>query len=211
MTVLLWDQPGERFYETGVDRGVLYLSDNSGVPWNGLTALEEDFNAMSSTPTYFDGVKSRDSDDFGPYSASLSAFTYPDEFLEYEGILPLGNGLSVDGQRAKTFGLSYRTRLGNDTEGTDYGYKLHVLYNLSASPADKTNDTLTETPSLAEFKWGLSSVPVKIDGYRPTAHLIFNSTTLDPVLLSSIEDILYGSDVSNSRLPSVDELISMIP
>lgn len=209
MTKLLWDKAGERLYETGLDRGVLYLSDGSGVPWNGLTGVDEDFSDDGGDPVYFDGIKQLDSPLIGNFSATLSALTYPDEFLDFEGTESLGNGLYVDNQVPKTFGLSYRTLVGNDALLTDYGYKIHLLYNLTASITGDSHETLGSSVNPVEFSWSIGSVPVEIAGYRPTAHLIFDSSRMVGTLLQSIEDILYGTALVNPRLPTIQELITL--
>lgn len=210
MTKLRWDQVGERLYEAGVDRGVLYLSDNTGVPWNGLISVEENLGEDTSEPAYFDGVKYNDVPSTGDYSASLTAFTYPDEFLDFEGITDLGNGLFVDGQDSKFFGLSYRTLVGNDIDGTEYGYKIHLIYNLTAVPSSNNYETLTDSPNPMQFGWNITGVPQEAPGYRPTAHVIFDSRFLKKEILSGIEDILYGDADSDALLPSIAELMDIV-
>lgn len=194
MTRLLWDKVGERLYEAGIDRGVLYLPRDNGVPWNGLTGIEEDVANDTSEPSYFDGVKVNDIQQAGDFAATLRAFTYPDEFLEYEGQVSLGGGLYVDDQPPKQFGLSFRTRVGNDTEGTDFGYKVHLLYNVIAVPEDQANATLSGQASPIEFGWRISAVPEWVSGYRPTAHVVLDSRYLPSDILTEIENILYGSE-----------------
>lgn len=210
MSKLLWDQVGERFYEAGLDRGVLYLSDSSGVAWSGLTSVEEDFGGDSTSPTYFDGVKTRDTPSIGDFSATLTALTYPDEFLEYEGSGSFGNGLLVDNQSPKLFGLSYRSLVGNDIDGSEHGYKIHILYNLTATPESVGNETLNDSPSPANFSWRLSSVPMEARNYRPTAHVIFDSRDLEESMLNGIEDILYGASQSTARLPTINDLVDLV-
>lgn len=210
MTKLLWNQVGERFYEAGVDRGVLYLADGSGVAWSGLTSVEEDFGGDSTSPSYFDGVKTRDTPSIGDFSATLSALTYPDEFLEYEGSGSIGNGLFIDDQPPKMFGLSYRTLVGNDTELQNHGYKIHILYNLTATPDAVGNETLSDSPRPVNFTWRLSSVPMKAKNYRPTAHVIFDSRYLEPSMINGIEDILYGARQGEARLPSINDLLDLV-
>jgi hypothetical protein len=195
VTRLLWDKIGERLYEDGLDRGVLYLPDDNGVAWNGLTSVEEDMGEDTSDPVYFDGVKYMDDPSIGDFSATLNAFTYPDEFLEYEGIEAIGGGMFVDGQDSNLFGLCYRTKVGNDTEGTDLGYKLHLLYNLTAVPDASNYQTISETASPLEFSWKITGVPVSISGYRATCHVILDSRFLRADVLAALEDILYGTTV----------------
>lgn len=209
MAKLLWDQVGQHLYETGIDHGVLYLTSGAGIPWSGLTGVEEDFGGDASTPNYFDGIKSQDIPSFGDFSATLTAFTYPDEFLEFEGVASLGNGLFVDGQSSKTFGLSYRTLVGNDTDNTEHGYRIHLVYNLTAA-SDTTNyETFNDSPSPLEFNWKITGLPKEVSGYRPTAHLIIDSRFLNDSMLEGIEEIIYGNDIDNARLPTIDELIDI--
>lgn len=194
MTKLLWDQAGQRLYEAGLDRGVLYKEDTFGVPWNGLTSIDENLSNIASDPIYFDGVKYIDQPKVGDFSATLNAYTYPDEFLEYEGLQSLGGGLFVDDQRPKQFGLSYRTKVGNDVDGLDHGYKIHIIYNLTAVPQAETYETLSNSVTPVPFSWQISAVPVPLFGFRPTAHFIFDSRFLPPEILTVIESILYGTD-----------------
>ena len=210
MTKLRWDKLGERFYETGIDRGVLYLSDGSGVAWSGLTSVEEDAGDESASPLYFDGVKYFDAQSASDYSATLTALTYPDEFLDFEGITDLGNGLLVDGQEEKLFGLSYRTRIGNDVEGTEYGYKIHLVYNLTAAPDETSYQTRGQSNEPINFSWKISGIPEHVVGYKPTAHIIFDSTELESSMFAGIEDILYGDVDTEARQPSLSELVDIV-
>lgn len=209
MTKLLWDQVGDRTYEAGVDRGVLYLEDGSGVPWVGLTGVDEEFGNDDVTPNYLDGVKASDLPGFGDFSGKLTAFTYPDEFLEYEGSLFLADGMYVGNQQTKTFGLSYRTLIGNDVDGIDHGYKLHILYNLTAAPSNDSHETLANDVNPMDFSWTLLSIPETISDYRPTAHIILDSTEIEPSMLQGLEQILYGGIHADARLPSAEELVSL--
>ena len=208
MTALVWDQVGDRRYEVGVDHGVLYLSDLSGVAWNGLTAVDEKL-ADDSKPFYLDGVKYLDAEVLSDFSATLKAITYPDEFEQFDGIGAYGNGLFVHDQRAKRFGLSYRTRIGNDLAGVDLGYKIHILYNLTAVPDTRDYVSLTATPGLIAFGWKLVGTPEGTPGYRPTAHIVIDSTEIDPNFLKSLKDILYGTATAAPRLPSAQELVTL--
>lgn len=195
MAKLNWDQVGERLYEIGLDRGVLYFDDdNNGVAWNGLISVDENEGGSDATPVYFDGIKVNDTPAYGDYSATLTAFTYPDEFLEFEGIVSLGSGLFVDGQTQKQFGLSFRTLIGNDIEGTDHGYKVHLLYNLVVVPDSMTAETLSDSLSISDLSWKISAVPELATGYRATAHVILDSRLLPSDLLTTIEGILYGTE-----------------
>ena len=209
MATLLWDQTGSRFYEAGVDRGVLYLPDGKAVPWNGLISVNEDASGVEGTPIYFDGVKYANIMTLGDFSASLKAYTYPDEFLKLEGILEVGNGLFVTNQPQGRFSLSYRTRIGNDVNGIDLGYKIHVVYNLTAIPSQKSYETISESSAI-EFEWAITSIPDPVPGFRPSAHLIFDTRKIGPLLLQDIEKALYGDDLNDAKLPSISTLTSFI-
>lgn len=202
MTKLIWDQVSERLYETGLDRGVLYLSDGSGIPWNGLTSIEEDMGDDTTTPMYYDGVKYLDNPSIGDFAATLTALTYPTEFLAYEGVVNLGNGTYVDDQSSKPFGLSYRTKVGNAVVGSELGYKIHILYNLTATPGPMTRQTIDSRATPLLFSWKLSGIPEYAPYARPTAHVILDSRFLSSSMLAALEDMLYGKNVTDE--PSVD-------
>jgi len=208
MTTLQWDQLGTRRYETGVDRGVLYLEDGTGIPWNGLTSVDEKVTGMSATPLYWEGVKYDEIITIGDFAASLKAYTYPDEFLEYMGIVETDVGLYVDNQPTKLFGLSYRTIIGNDLSATA-GHKINILCNLSAIPSTKGYNTLSQNANMLEFEWSISSIPDRIPGFRSTAHLIFDTTKSTPEMIETIEGILYGDDASDAHLPTFAELVAL--
>lgn len=208
MTVLTWDQPGQKVYESGVSQGVLYLADRSGVPWNGLTSVEERFTGGSATPLYFEGQKYNEIMSVSDFSASLKAYTYPDEFMEFEGLQQPEPGFYVTAQDPKRFGLSYKTLIGNDLSASA-GYKLHILCNLSAVPSNKAYKSNSTDVSLIEFEWTISSIPARISGFRPTSHLILDSTKIDAELLQSIEDILHGTISSNAFLPDFTDLVNL--
>lgn len=205
MTVLAWDKVGERFYQTGVDRGVLYLHDGPAVVWNGLTSVEETSNSELKS-FYFDGVKYLDNIIPGDFSGKLKAFTYPEEFDAVNGIVDVAPGLSYYDQPVKSFDLSYQTKLGSDMEGTDYGYKIHLLYNLVAVPDTFAFETLKETVSPIEFGWALSGTPPMIKMNRPTVHISIDSTDTPTEILEVLEDVLYGTEDSDARLPSITEI-----
>lgn len=208
MTALVWDQPGQKVYESGVSEGVLYLSDRSGVPWNGLTSVEERFTGGAATPLYFEGQKYNEILSVSDFSASLKAYTYPDEFLRYEGLQEPETGFYVTAQTPERFGLSYKTKIGNDLNASA-GYKLHILCNLSAVPSNKAFKTNSTDISLIEFEWVLSAVPARIPGFRATAHLIVDSTRISSELLQDIEDILHGTDSTEAYLPDFVELVNL--
>lgn len=203
-----WDKPGDRRYETGIDRGVLYAPDGA-VPWNGLVSVLE--NTERDVKSYYvDGVKFLDTAVVGAYSAKLQAFTYPDELEELMGSLQFAPGVFAHDQRSKSFGLSYRTLVGNDIDGTDHGYKLHLVYNVTAVPSGLAMNTLNASSDLSPFEWSLTGVPATMFGIRPTAHLSFHSAAMDPALLASIEEIIYGTEEIAATLPSVVELLTLV-
>ena len=208
MAVLTWDAPGTRAYEYGCDRGVLYLSDGTGIPWNGLTGVDEKPVGFTTQPLYFEGIKYNEIVNIGDWSATLRAYTYPDEFLEYEGVVEIDNGLYVAGQDPSgLFGLSYRTGVGNDLS-QEAGYKIHILSNLSATPGPVGNKSSTPKPNAVEFEWTITAIPQQIAGFRPTAELIFDSTKSSPEFTAEFEGILYGTVSTSPRLPSLEELVN---
>jgi hypothetical protein len=210
MARIEWDLIGQRYFEAGVDRGVLYMSDDSGVGWNGIISVNEKIVGRDPTPIYFDGIKYADAQALGEYSATLKAYTYPDEFQEFEGIMYVANGLFVTHQPSMRFGLSYRTKVGNDIEELDLGYKIHVVYNLTAVPSQKNFQSLHSDSTAIEFEWSITSIPQAIPGYQPTSHLIFDTRETSQEVLDVIEDVLYGNEVNDPRLPPIDWLVGLI-
>lgn len=210
MSTLIWDQPGTRFYESGIDRGVLYLPEGNGVAWSGLIAVNEKVVGNEATPLYFDGVKFADVLVPGDYAASISAFTYPDEFLQFEGTVEVANGLFVTNQPQNRFGLSYRTMVDDDEYGNEQAYKIHVLYNLIAVPSQKNHQTLSANPNAIAFEWSITAIPGEIPGFRPTAHLIFDTRAMSPLLLADIENTLYGDGLTVPTLPDISTMVSFI-
>lgn len=208
MPALVWDKVGERRFEAGVDRGVLYLPDQA-VAWNGLTGVEEAPN-IESKSFYQDGIKYLDVKVLGEYNASLRALTYPDEFDQVMGIATDGKGLFIHDQRPKPFGLCYRTKIGNDVDGIDHGYRLHLIYNVMATPSNAGFSTIESNVSPVEFAWSLSSTPQFLPGYRPTAHLSIKSTEIDSGYLEYIESILYGSELADPYLPTMAEMFDLL-
>lgn len=210
MTALVWDQVGERIYQTGIDRGVLYLSDNSGVVWNGIVSVTEVFNPEVQK-YYLDGVKYLETHAPGDFAGELRAFTYPDEFDQFCGIVyDESSGISLHNQKTLSFGLSYRTLIGDDVSGLEHGYKIHILYNLMANPSNNSYASLNKQSNPIEFGWSLSGTPVVATGYRPTVHVSIDSTKIDPISLTMIEDIIYGTDELNPVLPALQDLISLL-
>jgi hypothetical protein len=214
MTTLVWDQVGERLYETGVDHGVLYLSDSSGAydsgyAWNGLTTVTESPSGADSNPQYADNIKYLNLISAEEFGATIEAFTYPDEFAECDGTALPGPGLTVGQQSRKQFGLCYRTRVGNDVDGTDHGYKLHLIYGAQAAPSEKAYATINDSPEAIAFSWDITTSPVPVQDLKPTALLTVDSSKVDSDALAELEDILYGSGSVDARLPLPDEVIGL--
>lgn len=212
MAKLVWDTPAERFYGLGIEKGVLYLPEGGAVVWNGLTANDESFDSDKTIPVYYVGVKINDVAPDGDYKSTLTAFTYPDEFVEIEGIVEQGSAIFTADQQRHRFGLSYQTRVGSAID-EDLGYQIHILYNLSATPSDVTYDSLSSDSSPIEFQWDLSAIPppgvdvIDMPGYKPTAHVILDSRFMDPTYLEYIEMMLYGTDEAEPELPSQEWLL----
>lgn len=215
MTVLTWDQVGERLYETGVDRGVLYLPDENGAydeghAWNGLTTVTESPSGAESNPQYADNIKYLNLVSAEEFGATIEAFTYPDEFGQCDGTASPEAGIFLGQQGRRSFGLAYRTRLGNDLDGTDHGYKLHLVYGALAAPSEKAYATINDSPEAITFSWEVTTTPVDVAGYKPTALLTIDSTKVDADALADLEDILYGTNVDDPRLPLPDEVITLV-
>lgn len=209
MTAIQWYQAGNKIYESGLDRGVLYVHGMDGVPWTGLTSVAEDSNNVVN-PIHFDATKINDLVVLGNFSGVLRAFTYPDEFLECEGVLEDQEGIYLSEQPVKRFNLSYRTKIGESDNDFSEGYKIHILYNLTAVPSQKVRKTLGLSAEINEFEWNLTSIPEEIAGYRPTSHLIVDSRNIDPWLLIDLEEVLYGNDTREPTLPSLRALTTFI-
>jgi hypothetical protein len=213
MPALVWDQVGERLYETGVDHGVLYVPDVSGVyatgvAWNGLTAVTESPSGAEANAIYADNIKYLNLISAEEFGATLEAFTYPDEFAQFDGLVTPEPGVSVGQQTRKMFGLSYRTRLGNDVLGEENGYKLHLVYGCSAAPSEKAYNTINDSPEAITFSWEISTNPVPVTGYKPTSIIVIDSTVVDPADLTALEEELYGG-VAVANLPTPDEVIAL--
>lgn len=210
MARIVWDRPAERTYETGIDRGVLYLADRSGVPWNGLLSVEETAEQEEITPIFLDGQRYFNDKLVGDFVAVLKAYTYPDEFMVFDGYQQLAEGFYLDNQFTyDQFGLSYRTKVGNALNG-DLGYKIHILYNLTALPETKSYKSMSDSPELTEFGWTIYGVPETVNGYRPTAHAVIDSRIVAPITVTAVENILYGTSSVAPRLPSLVELQGLI-
>lgn len=209
MTALAWDQIGERRYETGVDHGVLYLSNGDGIPWNGLVSVTET-KTREVKSYYLDGIKYLDQQIPGAYSAKMSAYTYPDELEEILGNAPYVPGVVLHDQRPRLFDLSYRTLEGNDTNGIDAGYKIHIVWNVMAVPSDVTFDTIGKDAAPGLFEWNLTAAPQKMFGVRPTSHMSLHSRHIDPDVLVAFEAVLYGTDEEDAKLPGPGTLLGMV-
>lgn len=215
MSKIVWDKTGERFYETGVDRGVLYVQDDQGnypkgVAWNGLIGVTESPTGAEPTPLYADNIKYLNLISVEEFEASIEAYTYPEEFEECDGSAELVPGVTIGQQPRKAFGLCYRTKLGNDLEGDDYGYKLHLIYGAKAAPSEKGYETINDSPDAITFSWDITTTPVPVTGFKPTASLVVDSTKVAPEKLAALEEILYGSEEEDARLPLPDEVLTII-
>lgn len=222
MAKLVWDKTGERFYETGVKQGVLYLPTNGvynkGVAWNGLTAVTESPSGAEATPLYADDIKYLNLLSTEEFGATIEAYTYPDEFAACDGSAKLVDGVTIGQQKRSTFGLCYKTAIGNDTDGTDYGYKLHIVYGALAAPSEKAYATINDSPEAITFSWEVTTTPVNVTGMKPTASLVIDSTKADPTKLEALEAILYGKDPTSEeasdgvdpRLPLPDEIKTLM-
>ena len=210
MSKLTWDASGERLYETGVKQGVLYVMDNNvygnGVAWNGLTAITESPSGAESTPLYADDIKYLDLRSTEEFGATIEAYTYPDEFAACDGSASLADGVSIGQQARKMFGLCYRTTVGNDTDGTDHGYKLHLIYGATASPSEKAYETINDSPEAITLSWEITTTPVSVTGFKPTASITIDSTKADPTCLAALEEKLYGGTSTEPTLPLPDEV-----
>ena len=214
MTKLNWDVQGERYYETGVSKGVLYPFKegkySKGVAWNGLTAVTESPSGAEPTPLYADNIKYLNLLSNEEFAATVEAYTYPDEFAECDGSANLAVGVSVGQQKRIPFGMSYVTKLGNDTDGQDYGYKIHLIYGALAKPSQKNYATINDNPEAITFSWEVSTIPVEVTGFKPTAHVEIDSTKIEPAKLAKIEAKLYGSETEEPTLLMPDEIVALI-
>ena len=215
MAKLVWDEAAERIYETGVDHGVLYVMNSgtygTGIAWNGLTAVTESPSGAEETALYADNIKYlalRSAEEFG---ATIEAYMYPDEFAECDGPAELSTGVYVGQQDRKTFGLSYRTLIGNQSEGQNYGYKLHLIYGATASPSEKNYASVNDSPEAVTFSWEVTTTPVNVTGLKPTACITIDSTKADPTCLAALETKLYGNDSTGTpTLPLPDEVKTLM-
>lgn len=215
MSKLVWDETGKRYYETGVKQGVLYPQGTNGaytkgVAWSGITAVTVNPSGAESNPLYADDIKYIDLRSAEEFGATIEAYTYPDEFAVCDGSAEIAPGVTIGQQVRKAFGLSYKTTLGNDTEFNDHGYKLHIIYNATASPSEKGYQTINDNPEAITFSWELTTTPIAVTGYKPTASLTIDSTKTTAAKMQAIEDILYGTTENEPRLPLPDEIITLM-
>lgn len=215
MAKIVWDESGKRLYETGVKNGVLYIQDetgayNKGVAWNGLTAVTESPSGAEATPLYADDIKYLELFSAEEFGATIEAYTYPEEFEACDGSASLGTGVTIGQQDRKTFGLCYRTVLGNDVKSNEYGYKLHLIYGAKAAPSEKGYQTINDSPEAITFSWEVTTTPVNVAGFKPTASVTIDSTKIDAAKLKAIEDMLYGTESVGAKLPLPDELKTIL-
>ena len=214
MSKIVFDEVGKKIYESGVDRGVLYVVDETGeygngVPWNGLTNITESPSGAEATPLYAGNSKYLNLYSAEEFGASIEAYTYPDEFEACDGSAELAVGVTVGQQSRSTFGLSYRTMLGNDTLSEKFGYKIHLIYGCKAAPSEKAYATINDSPEAITFNWELTTTPVQIEGLKPTATVTINSTKVNAAKLTALEEMLYGSASKEPKLPTPQELITL--
>jgi hypothetical protein len=214
MPPLTWDQVGEKLYETGVDRGVLYIPNASGVyasgfAWNGLTTVTESPSGAEPSAQYADNIKYLNLVSAEEFGGTIEAYTYPDEFAQCDGTFSPAPGVAVGQQGRKQFGLSFRTRVGNDVDGTEFGYKLHLVYGALAAPSEKAYATINDSPEAISFSWDITTTPVPVTGRKPTSLIVVDSTVVDPGDLASLEALLYGAAATPAALPTPDAVIAL--
>ena len=211
---IVWDNVGEKTFETGVDHGVLYLMEGGaypkGVAWNGITAVSESPSGAEATPLYADNIKYLNLMAAEEFGATIEAYTYPDEFMACDGSAELTPGVYIGQQDRKVFGMSYRTVIGNDVDGNSHGYKLHLIYGALASPSEKSYATINDSPEAITFSWEVKTTPVPVTGHKPTATLVIDSTKVAPEKLALLEEALYGSTEKEAYLPLPDEVASIV-
>lgn len=215
MSELVWDQTGERLYETGTKKGVLYPQATGGTypkgyAWNGLSAVTESPSGAEANAIYADDIKYLSLYSAEEFGATIEAYMYPDEFAECDGSAEITKGVSIGQQNRKPFGLSYQTILGNDTENDEHGYKLHLIYGAMAAPSEKSYQSKNDSPAAITMSWELTTTPVEVTGHKPTANITIDSTKADPKALAAIEAVLYGKNGSEARLPLPDEVVSIM-
>ena len=219
---IVWDKTGEKLYETGVKNGVLYPQVNGaypeGVAWNGLTAVTESPSGAEATPLYADDIKYLNLYSAEEFGATIECYTYPDEFAKCDGSAEIATGVSIGQQTRQAFGMSYKTTVGNDTQGANYGYKLHLIYGATASPSEKAYSTISDSPEAITFSYEVTTTPVNVKGFNPTASIVIDSTKVPAEKLTQLEEILYGKDPTSEggedgvapRLPLPDEIVTLV-
>lgn len=212
---LVWDKTGERFYETGVKNCALYVQDSTGaypkgVAWNGITAITESPSGAEASPIYADDIKYLNLISAEEFGATIEAYTYPDEFAQCDGSAEIATGITIGQQVRKAFGIAYKTTLGNDIDGNELGYKLHIIYGCKAAPSEKAYATINDSPEAITFSWEISTTPVNIEGFKPTANITIDSTKIEADKLAALEAVLFGSNDKEARLPLPDEIITII-
>ena len=213
-TPLVWDQTGDRYYETGVEKGVLFVYDSAnstygnGVAWNGLTNVSEKPSGAEATALYADNIKYLNLISTEEFGCTIEAYTYPDEFAQCDGSASIATGVTIGQQKRKTFAFSYQTRIGNDVDGADKGYKIHIVYGCMAAPTEKGYATINDSPEAITFSWEVTTTPVDVTGFKPTACVTIDSTKADPTKLETLKAYLYGSSNNNSTLPTISWLIT---
>ena len=210
-----WDKTGERLFETGIDHGVLYPQATGGtypkgVAWNGLTAVTESPSGAEPTPLYADNIKYLNLMSVEEFGFTIEAYMYPDEFAECNGEGSLVQGVTIGQQKRKAFGMSYRTLIGNDVDGDSHGYKLHLIYGALAAPSEMARNTVNDNPEAATMSWECSTTPVTVDKFKPTSHIIIDSTKADPTKLAALEKKLYGDNVTEAALPLPNEVVEIM-
>ena len=214
MAKLVWDKIGERFYETGIEKGVLYPAVDGaypkGVAWNGLINVSEKPSGAESTPLYADNIKYLNLISAEEFAATIEAYTYPEEFGKCDGSVDVVKGVKAYGQPRQSFGLAYVTKIGNDTKGDSLGYKIHLVYGCLAAPSEKSYATINDSPEAITFSWEITTTPISVKGHKPTAILTIDSTKVDADKLAKVEEKLFGGDSSESMLPLPDEIIQLI-
>ena len=215
MSKIVWDQTGERLYETGVKQGVLYVQDTGGtypkgVAWNGLTAVTESPSGAEATPLYADDIKYLNLISTEELGGTIEAYTYPDEFAECDGSASIATGVYIGQQPRKTFGMCYTTTVGNDVDSNAHGYKLHLIYGALASPSEKAYATINDSPEAITFSWEFSTTPVNVTGFKPTANIVIDSTKVTPEKMAALEKILYGDTDVEPRLPLPNEVAQVM-
>lgn len=215
MAKIVWDKIGERLYETGIKNGVLYVQDETGaypkgVAWNGLTSISESPSGAEATPLYADDVKYLELMSAEEFGATIECYTYPDEFAACDGSAAVADGVMIGQQARKAFGLCYKTTVGNDVLGNDFGYKLHLIYGAKASPSEKAYSTINDNPEAITFSYEITTTPVAVEGFKPTSTIVIDSTKVDPTGLAALEAKLFGTESEEASLPLPDEVITLV-